>query len=334
LGHGAKSLTIENKILLGLFLCTKSSNDILNAFKPDWSEKITLSIEEKLSIINYPFLVEEVFPWKNELSEGIDHQKFCESFLIQPDLFIRIRPGKEKTVIRKLRQAQIDVKRISETCIALPNTSKIDKIIKVDDEAVVQDYSSQKTGEFLSSEILDHQSKISLWDCCAASGGKSIMAYDINPAIELTVSDIREGILINLRKRFQKAGIKSYNSIITDLSKSNFQFSTFNFQLIIADVPCTGSGTWSRSPEQLYYFDEKKIEEYSVLQTKIVSNAIPHLEIHGSFIYITCSVFKKENEEVVSFIKENFGLQLKRTEVLKGYDKKADSMFVAVFEKL
>jgi 16S rRNA (cytosine967-C5)-methyltransferase len=61
-----------------------------------------------------------------------------------------------------------------------------------------------------------------------------------------------------------------------------------------------------------------------------VSNAIPHLKPGGSFIYITCSVFRKENEEVVTFIKENFQLKLKNMEILKGYDKKADSMFVAV----
>ncbi len=58
-----------------------------------------------------------------------------------------------------------------------------------------------------------------------------------------------------------------------------------------------------------------------------------NLQPGGSFVYITCSVFKKENEEVAIYIKENFHLQLKQMEVLKGYDKKADSMFVAVFEK-
>jgi 16S rRNA (cytosine967-C5)-methyltransferase len=57
------------------------------------------------------------------------------------------------------------------------------------------------------------------------------------------------------------------------------------------------------------------------------------LKAGGSFVYITCSVFKKENEEVVTFIKENFHLQLKQMEVLQGYDKKADSMFVALFKK-
>jgi len=89
----------------------------------------------------------------------------------------------------------------------------------------------------------------------------------------------------------------------------------------------------SRTPEQLYFFDERKIETYSVLQKKIVSNAIPQLQPGGTFIYITCSVFKKENEELVAFIKEKFHLQIEQMEVLKGYDKKADSMFVAVFRK-
>jgi 16S rRNA (cytosine967-C5)-methyltransferase len=79
-----------------------------------------------------------------------------------------------------------------------------------------------------------------------------------------------------------------------------------------------------------FIFPGKKIEEYSKLQKRIVSNAISQLQPGGSFIYITCSVFKKENEDVALYIKENFHLKLKQMKVLKGYDKKADSMFVAV----
>ena len=69
------------------------------------------------------------------------------------------------------------------------------------------------------------------------------------------------------------------------------------------------------------------------MQQQIVSNVIPHLQKDGIFIYITCSVFKKENEEMVDYIKQKFHLQFLQMELLKGYDKKADSMFVAVFVK-
>jgi len=332
LGKAIMNVTTEEKLLTALFLCSDTSSEILKALKPEWNDKNELPLHEKLFVVDSSLSISEIFLWKDELSEGVDYEKLCESFLTQPILFLRLRPGKEKIVIQKLKQAGINFKMISETCLALPNASKIDEIIAADSEAVIQDYNSQRIGGFLGSALATLRSdKLTVWDCCAGSGGKSIMVHDINPTIELTVSDKREIILANLKKRFDSAGIKNYKSVIADLADPNFQFSTSNFQVVIADVPCTGSGTWSRTPEQLYFFQEKEIEKYATLQKKIVSNAIPQLKPGGTFVYITCSVFKKENEEVVMYLKQNFHLKLKQMEVLKGYDKKADSMFVAVF---
>jgi len=48
-------------------------------------------------------------------------------------------------------------------------------------------------------------------------------------------------------------------------------------------------------------------------------------------LYITCSVFKNENEEVVKFISEQLSLQLLNMEYLKGYNQKADTLFTALF---
>ena len=325
------NMPIEEKILTGLFLCSDKPNEILAALKPEWNGNVGVPLSKKLLIINYSLLIQEVFPWKDQLSQGIDHEEFCESFFTQPNLFLRLRPGKEKLVSQKLQHAKIDFTMISETCLALPNASKVDDVIKLDSEAVIQDYSSQQTGGFISSAIASLQRENpSVWDCCAGSGGKSIMMHDINQEIDLTVSDVRESILANLKKRFEEAGIKNYKSFIGDLSRNKSAIINLKSKIIIADVPCTGSGTWSRTPEQLYFFDEREIEKFVTLQKKIVSNVLPHLQQDGIFIYITCSVFKKENEDVVTYIKENFHLQLKQMEVLKGYDKKADSMFVAV----
>ena len=333
LGKAVMNTSIEEKMLTALFICSNESNEILSTLKPEWNEKCKLPLNEKLLIINHSLLIQNNFPWKYELSEGIDHEKFCASFFIQPDLFLRLRPGKEKSVIQKLQQAGIEFNMISETCLALPNASKIDGILELDKEIVIQDFNSQKTGEFIKSQILNLKSEITVWDCCAGSGGKSIMIYDIGSKIELAVSDKRESILANLKKRFNKAGIRNHKSFIADLSQKKSEIKDLRSEIIIADVPCSGSGTWSRTPEQLYFFDENEIDRYAALQKKIVSNAIPYLKPGGSFIYITCSVFKKENEEVVTFIRESFQLKLKQMEVLKGYDRKADSMFIAVFGK-
>ena len=324
-------INMEEKILTGLFLCSSEPTEILEAIKPEWNEIVKLPVAEKFSFINYQLSC--VFPWKDELSKGIDHEKFCESFFQQPDLFLRLRPGKEKIVNEKLYKADIDFRTISDSCLALDNSTKVDTIIELDKEAIIQDYSSQQVGEFLKNvKPPTANLKLSVWDCCAGSGGKSIMLYDINPRIELTVSDVRESILVNLKKRFHNAHIRKYKSIRVDLTSYRKPVSN-NFNVIIADVPCTGSGTWSRTPEQLFYFNNQTIGQFSNLQKEIISNITPCFQPGGYLLYITCSVFKKEDEEVVELIKEKFHLELIKMEVLKGYDKKADTMFAALLKK-
>jgi 16S rRNA (cytosine967-C5)-methyltransferase len=333
-GKALSRISIEERVLIGLFLCSDRPNEILEQVKPGWNKKIDLPLSEKLIIIHCSLFIENVFPWKEELSEGIDHKKFCESFFIQPDLFIRLRPGYENEVKTKLVDQGVNFSGISSTCLSLPNASRIENMIELDKEAVVQDLNSQQTGDFLRNFKLQTSNfKPNVWDCCAGSGGKSLMLYDIDPDIKLTVSDVRESILVNLKKRFAKAGVQNYESFITDLTQPNLKSQISNFELIICDAPCTGSGTWNRTPEQLYFFNEKKIEQYALLQKKIVSNIIPQLKRDGCLLYITCSVFKKENEEVVEFIQSNSELELIKMELLKGYNKKADTMYAALFKK-
>ncbi len=338
LGQALKKISIEEKVLTGVFLCDHLANECLAYFKPDWNETIGLPLAQKLSIIHHPFLIPDIFPWQGELSTGVDYQKFCESFLIQPDLFLRLRPGNEEIVMKKLLNANIKFRLIGDSCITLSNATKIDTVIHVNKEAVIQDYSSQQVGDFLQVPTTNLKppgfnpaSSLSVWDCCAASGGKSILAKDRLGNISLTVSDIRESILINLKKRFEEAAITKYESFTADLSSAAGHRSSEKFDLIIADVPCTGSGTWGRSPEAICFFDTREIETYSVLQKKIITNVIPSLKGNGRLVYLTCSVFKDENEGMIDYILQNFPLQLERMEVLRGYDKKADSMFAAVF---
>ncbi len=330
LGNPVLNIPIEQRILLGTFLCEYKRSDFLENIKPEWNDLIEEPLEKKLAISNRQLPITNIFSYKDELSEGIDVEKFSTSFLIQPDLFLRIRPGNSKRVTGKLAGAGLIFKSVSKSCIALPNASKIDTVIELDKEAVVQDYNSQGIGDFFKLEVSNQESQINVWDCCAASGGKSIMAYDINPNIELTVSDKRESILQNLHKRFAKAGIKKYNSFVADLASDNRQLLTQKYDLIICDAPCTGSGTWSRTPEQLFYFKKPVIEKYATLQKQIVQNVVPYLKPGGHFLYITCSVFKKENEDIVKYIEEKYDMEVQRMEILKGYEIKADTMFAAL----
>ncbi len=335
LGKALSDSSVDEKILTGTFLCEKNFNDFLNFHRPEWNDLVFKPLSEKIAFLG--FAVDEIFPWPNELSNEIDPGQFCTSFLDQPDLFLRIRPGKKNDVEKKLQDAGLLFKMQGDDCIVLPNSSRLDDIIELDAAAVVQDHNSQQVLNLLKNPVPAIHYPLSAWDCCAASGGKSILLYDILKGhLELTVSDIRESILSNLKKRFVVAGIKKYQSFITDLSDEKYSSRPGRdqqYSIIICDAPCTGSGTWSRTPEQLSYFKPEMITAYTEKQQKIVSSTIPQLQEDGLFFYITCSVFKKENEEMVDFIKEKIHLRVLQVELLKGFDKKADTMFVAVFTR-
>lgn len=330
LGHAAKSISVEEQILLATFLCEIKPSKLLENLKPEWNDQIEKTLEEKLSLVKETFLIKNIFPFQDELSDGINADKFALSFLFQPKLFLRIRHGNKNKVIGKLAGAGLSYKLYNEDCVELSNAVKIDSVIELNKEAVVQDFNSQRTAEFIEQKTTNQKPETSVWDCCAASGGKSIMAYDFISNIELTVSDKRESILQNLHKRFAAANVKNYKSFVADLTTHNMQM-TKKYDLIICDAPCTGSGTWARTPEQLCYFKKESVKKYSILQKKIIENIAPYLKSGGQLLYITCSVFKKENEDVVDFIKEKFNLRLEKMEILKGYQMQADTMFAALF---
>jgi len=230
--------------------------------------------------------------------------------------------------------ANIPYTKISETCIALPNAVKIDEVLQIDREIVVQDKSSQSIVELFAKMETDKTKAIQLWDCCAASGGKTILARDYFGVMDMTVSDIRASILHNLSARFDRAGIKHFHSITTDLSKPNPKLPEGKFDLIMADVPCSGSGTWGRTPEQLVIFKEEKIKYYQDLQKNIVSNILSALSENGYLLYSTCSVFKAENEYMKDFIlSKNPSLELIAEHYLIGYLDKADTMYACLFKK-
>ena len=334
LGKSFHSLPIEERLLVGTFLCHQAFNPILHKKAPQWNESIELNVDDKILLLQktYSFHLQDIFPFAEHLSPNVEEQTFLKAFLFQPHTFLRIRPGKEEMVKQKLSEYNIPFTYSEHGCLELAPSVKIDEIIKLDAEAVVQDKSSQKVLHPLLKVIKDHSLKLSAWDCCAASGGKSILLWDHFHHVQLTVSDIRKSILINLQNRFIRAGIYKYHWFVADISDPEFEQKK-QYDLILCDAPCTGSGTWSRTPEQLYFFKEEKINQYNSLQKSIAAKAVKSLKKEGYFLYITCSVFKEENEEVVQYLQDNCNLQLQNMEYIIGYENSADTLFSALLIK-
>jgi 16S rRNA (cytosine967-C5)-methyltransferase len=340
LGCACAVLPAEERLFIALFLCGQENNShptgvygqtFLNHFKPEWNEKIGLSLEEKLSGELQSFHIEGIFPFHKHLSKEIDKMAFLKSILVQPDLFIRVYPEKLQFVKAKLDAESIvyTEEKSFETLhtFRLTNGTKLDILFPDDSLALyeIQDLSSQLTSAYYRPKPSDYW-----WDACAASGGKSLLLYHLQPQIKLLVSDVRESVLNNLDERLHKAGLFKYQKKVLDLTNNpDPDIHDYQFDGIILDTPCTGSGTWGRTPEMISQFEESTIKGFQLLQRAIVKNVVKYLKPGMPLVYITCSVFKEENEEMVDYLVKEFGLKVESLELLKGYEHKADTMFVA-----
>lgn len=326
LGKAAAGLPDEQRLAIALFLASSQPNAVLAELDAARNELVTLPLAEKLRLVENEnsVLLDDVFPFGDHLSKGVDRTAFFASHFTQPDLFIRPHPGKAAKVRAVLSAAGLLFSE-EDGAIRLPNATRLEQLFPTDRPFDVQDLSSQQTGTFFQPARWEKW-----WDACAGSGGKSLLLAAQQPELSLVVSDIRETILENLDERFRSAGVNKYQKKLLDLTENaDPVLHDYAFDGIILDAPCTGSGTWGRSPELIRSFNDSTIANFQGLQKSILRNVVPYLKPGKPLIYITCSVFAKENEEITDHLVTAHGFTLERQEILKGYERRADTMFVA-----
>ncbi len=266
-----------------------------------------------------------LYAGRNPLSAGISQTEWLGSMCAQPMLFVRIRTH---DYVRKALAILLDhgIEGTAKgNCIALPNGAPIEKLLPAD-SYVVQDASSQATGRWL-----DAQPGQSWWDCCSGAGGKSLLLADQCPNVQLTVSDTRRSILHNLEARFKLYGHRLPTMVVADATDA-YEIKEVaggkQYDRILCDVPCTGSGTWARTPEQMYFFDPATVADFAARQQAILKNVSRYLAPGGKLFYITCSVFAQENEEVA----QSCHLKVTDSQLINGTAHRADSMYIAVLQ--
>ncbi len=217
--------------------------------------------------------------------------------------------------------------------LGLIGCKTIDFNANLDDNIQVQDLSSQ----FICSK-LELESHYKVWDVCSGSGGKSINLLYGDKG-DFYLSDVRPGILSNAKKRLQTMLYKAKLACI-DLTKihqslefESEQIIKEGFDVIIADVPCTGSGTWFRTPEHFMCFEYEALDKFVDRQKLIVRNSLPFLKKGGVFYYITCSIFTAENEEMKNWFEESFNVSVNEEIFFDGIKQKSDAMYMVSFTK-
>ncbi len=334
-GNSMDLLSNDDRLVASFFLVHHQSDDLANLLLADQTilthEKIVTNVSEKLKIVkalHSNFHADKIFSFTNLLSPLLNKELFVESFLTQPKVWLRVKSAMLSAVMLELSRLNIKAETFANypNAIAMPAGTAVhetESFTKGNFE--IQDLSSQRTGDYFKPLPGDNW-----YDCCAASGGKSLLLRSILGDVQLTVSDNREHSLKNLSERFRKAGLKKYKAITADLENGlPAEIGVSQFDGIIADVPCSGSGTWSRNPEQMQTFTEQLVKDFSLRQQKILKTVTPSLKKGKPLIYITCSVFEKENEAVVNYALAELGFELESMQLIQGMEMGADTLFVA-----
>jgi len=329
LNRALRQQDTEAKIALAHMLCSADCDDFISFWAKEKALNLNMTPNDYAANIaeannkGFDCKLENQFPEADKISAQINKQQFLLNHVMQPYTWIRCKKAHTEKIKNELKEKAIafHTTPLSDNAIGFGqhiNFETLDTFNKGYFE--VQDLSSQLTGNFFKPKQDERW-----WDCCAASGGKSLLLKDIEPRIYLTVSDSRISILNNLKDRFKKAGVGQYETHLIDFEKDSLP-SSYQFDGIILDAPCTGSGTWSRNPERMTYFKPQEIDTYAAKQKMILNNVVKKLKPGGKLIYITCSVFEQENEAVISHAK----LKILSSEYIEGYKNRADTMFVAV----
>lgn len=185
----------------------------------------------------------------------------------------------------------------------------------------------QDEGSQLMSDLIKPNPGDIVLDYCAGSGGKSLaFGPRMKNQGKIYLYDTRQFVLSKARKRFYKAGINNIEIFNPSIK--------IEFDWIVLDVPCSGTGTIRRHPELKWSLSQDKIASYCALQRTIFDTVWKYLKPKGHLVYITCSILKEENEDQLAFFMKNYLIQLVEKRTLLPTKEGHDGFFGIVLKKL
>jgi 16S rRNA (cytosine967-C5)-methyltransferase len=145
-----------------------------------------------------------------------------------------------------------------------------------------------------------------IWDCCAAPGGKTLILAHRLPEAHILATDVSTKRLARLEARLSRytyAG--NVECAVADASTYTGTATSVDdqlFDLILCDVPCTGTGTLARNPEIRLRLKAEELTRQAERQRAILTGALKHLAPGGRLVYSTCSLEPEECEHVVAAV--------------------------------
>lgn len=339
-----KSAAVNESVNLAKRYGHKASYNFVNAIlrkveNKDYEElfEIKNDVERISKTTSMPqWIVEELL---NEYSNSIQEvEEICKNSNLRPQISIRVNKLKTKKEELKEKLKQHEMQRIIELKEKQQGTNQLDQqhAEKIEEtftkqklevtDGILEDFlvlkqaknieeiQEFKEGKFtvqdevagLTAIILEPKPGEYVLDACSSPGGKTTYLAEIMENIgKIEAWDIHEHRVKLVENAAKRLGITIINTKVQDATIEQEQYYK-KFDKILLDVPCLGIGVLKRKPDIKWQRKKEDIEEITKTQEKILSTCSKYLKEGGSIVYSTCSIFKKENEEIVNkFIKNN-----------------------------
>lgn len=248
-----------------------------------------------------PFVEAETPEW---LYKKVQNMRLLKSLNEPAEADFRINVKNRDMVLEKLKTEGFEVMPTPYSPYGIRSLKRIplgNCIAYQEGEIEVQDEASQ-----LAAILCDVKPEHKIIDYCCGAGGKSLaMAYMLQNKGHIFAHDIEKKRLMAIKPRMERLHINNIELMDFVATSDN------NFDRFIVDAPCSGTGTWRRSPDAKFRLNQNMVDKLNRIQIDILQTAFEKTKVGGRIIYITCSILNEENEEIIAaFLQNNPSMQI------------------------
>ena len=278
-------------------------------------------------MLDFPeFLEKELFV---SLGEALRDTMLHLNRRAQVYLRVNLMKSTVDAVIKSLLSEGVLVKKCPTTSSGLLVLNKVSKIEKtkayIEGRVEIQDISSQAVIEFINP-----QPNMMILDYCAGGGGKTLaIASFTRGKGQFFAYDKNENRMNDLRERSKRSGVK------VKILKTDQLFEIKSkFNLVLADVPCSGIGAWRRNPGGKWWLTLEKLGGLLEEQRKILLEASEQVLVGGCFVYVTCSLLYSENRKQIRwFLSNNTHFYLDKDKIISPLEG-GDGFYVCLLKRI
>ena len=159
----------------------------------------------------------------------------------------------------------------------------------------------QDEGSQIAARVSGAQPGMQVADICAGAGGKTLaLAALMENKGQIFAHDIEGRRLAPMKERLDRAGVRNVQVRAPMRTKDALADLRDKMDIVFVDAPCSGSGTWRRSPDSKWRLRPNALAKRLEEQQQALALAAPLVKSGGRLVYVTCSVLPEENEDAVA----------------------------------